>query len=56
MNFKSTKAYTKLKEKERVNVVLSEDEISLKNGLEEPIRKFFQFYDDFILTLERENR
>jgi hypothetical protein len=27
---------------------LSDEEASLKKGLEESIRKFFQFYDEFI--------
>ncbi len=33
---------------------LSEEELSLKKGLDESIRKFFEFDDAFIQTRERE--
>jgi len=44
-DFKSIKALTKLIESQSY---LTEDEISLKQGLEGSIRKFFGFYEEFV--------
>jgi hypothetical protein len=45
--FKSTKAFTNIIESQSY---LSDKETSLKQNLEESIRKFFGFYDEFILN------
>ena len=45
--FKSTKAFTNLIESQ---CYLSDEETSLKQNLEESIRKFIQLHDEFILN------
>ena len=51
IHFRSIKAFQVVNE--RANVVLSEEELSRKQELDESIRKFVQFYDQIIQT-ERE--
>jgi hypothetical protein len=47
IEFKSNKAYKKLIES---HSYLNEEETSLKQDLEESLRKFFEFYDEFVQT------